>query len=46
MLANAAKGHNVPGSPPGRGAAALYRRQTLEECRVDGEVFDEDFFAY
>ncbi|MFQ6672458.1 MAG: glycosyltransferase family 2 protein [Candidatus Tectimicrobiota bacterium] len=27
-------------------AAALYRRQALEECRVDGEVFDEDFFAY
>jgi len=27
-------------------AAALYRRQTLEECRIDGEIFDEDFFAY
>ena len=27
-------------------AAALYRRQTLEECRVGGEIFDEDFFAY
>lgn len=27
-------------------AAALYRRQTLEACRIDGEIFDEDFFAY
>jgi GT2 family glycosyltransferase len=27
-------------------AAAIYRCQTLEECRVEGEIFDEDFFAY
>ena len=25
------------------GAAALYRRETLEDCAVEGEVFDEDF---
>ena len=25
------------------GAAALYRRETLEECALDGEVLDEDF---
>ncbi len=28
------------------GAAALYRRAMLEDCRVAGEIFDEDFFAY
>jgi GT2 family glycosyltransferase len=28
------------------GAAALYRRAMLEEARIDGEYFDEDFFAY
>ena len=28
------------------GAAALYRRSMLEDVRVAGEVFDEDFFAY
>jgi GT2 family glycosyltransferase len=28
------------------GAAALYRRTMLEDVRVCGEVFDEDFFAY
>lgn len=28
------------------GAAALYRRAMLEDVAVDGEVFDEDFFAY
>lgn len=27
----------------GDGAAVLYRRETLEMCAVDGEVFDEDF---
>ncbi len=27
-------------------AAALYRRAMLEDVAVDGEVFDEDFFAY
>jgi len=27
-------------------AAAMYRRETLEDCRVLGEIFDEDFFAY
>src|SRR5437763_15588547 len=25
------------------GAAALYRRETLEQCAVDGNVFDPDF---
>lgn len=28
------------------GAAALYRRAMLEDVRVEGEWFDEDFFAY
>jgi GT2 family glycosyltransferase len=28
------------------GAAALYRRSMLEDTRVLGEYFDEDFFAY
>ena len=28
------------------GAAALYRRQMLEALAIDGEYFDEDFFAY
>ncbi len=28
------------------GAAALYRRAMLEDLRVCGEIFDEDFFAY
>ena len=28
------------------GAAALYRRAMLEDVRVLGEYFDEDFFAY
>lgn len=28
------------------GAAALYRRSMLEDLSPDGEVFDEDFFAY
>lgn len=28
------------------GAAALYRRAMLEDVAVDGEYFDEDFFAY
>ena len=28
------------------GAAALYRREMLDDLTVDGEVFDEDFFAY
>ena len=28
------------------GAAALYRRQMLEDVSLNGEVFDEDFFAY
>ena len=28
------------------GAAALYRREALEQVAPDGEVFDEDFFAY
>jgi GT2 family glycosyltransferase len=28
------------------GALAMYRFSTLEASRVDGEIFDEDFFAY
>jgi GT2 family glycosyltransferase len=28
------------------GAAALYRRTMLDDVAVEGEVFDEDFFAY
>jgi len=28
------------------GAAAMYRRAALESCAVNGEYFDEDFFAY
>ncbi len=28
------------------GAAAMYRRAALEACRIDGNYFDEDFFAY
>lgn len=28
------------------GAAALYRRAMLEDVAVEGEYFDEDFFAY
>jgi GT2 family glycosyltransferase len=28
------------------GAAALYRRSFLEDVKIDGEIFDEDFFAY
>jgi len=28
------------------GAAALYRRAALEQIAPDGEVFDEDFFAF
>jgi GT2 family glycosyltransferase len=28
------------------GAAALYRQRTLEEVALDGQVFDEDFFAF
>ena len=27
-------------------AAALYRREALDDVAVDGEYFDEDFFAY
>lgn len=28
------------------GAAGFYRRQMLTDVAIDGEVFDEDFFAY
>ncbi len=28
------------------GAAALYRRAMLDDVAIDGEVFDEEFFAY
>ncbi len=27
-------------------AAAMYRMRTLLDCRIMGEIFDEDFFAY
>lgn len=30
----------------GTGAAVMYRRQTLEDAAVNGQIFDEDFFAY
>ena len=28
------------------GAAAMYRRQMIEDVSVDGEFYDDDFFAY
>jgi GT2 family glycosyltransferase len=28
------------------GAAAMYRRQALDDTAIDGQYFDEDFFAY
>ncbi len=28
------------------GAAVLFRREALEAAKVDGEIFDEDFFAF
>ncbi len=28
------------------GAAALYRRKALDDVAIDGQYFDEDFFAY
>jgi GT2 family glycosyltransferase len=28
------------------GAAAMYRRKALDDVAIDGEYFDEDFFAY
>lgn len=28
------------------GAAALYRRKMIDDISIDGEFFDEDFFAY
>ena len=28
------------------GAAALYRRQLIEDATIDGEFFDQDFFLY
>jgi GT2 family glycosyltransferase len=38
---------NEPGEIFGpSGAAALYRRSALEEVAVNGQYFDEDFFAY
>lgn len=48
---NALVGHNAPAdryanpAPAfgGDGAAVLYRRQTLEDCAVHGEILDEDF---
>jgi len=51
---NRLHGHGEPGarySTPGLafgadGAAALYRREMLEDCALDGEVFDEDMGKY
>jgi GT2 family glycosyltransferase len=51
---NTLHGHGEPAarySAPGEafgadGAAALYRRELLEGCAVDGEVFDEDMAKY
>jgi GT2 family glycosyltransferase len=48
---NGLVGHNAPAdwyaSPApafgGDGAAVLYRRATLEDCAVEGEILDEDF---
>ncbi len=38
---------NQPGEIFGpSGAAALYRRTALEEVAINGQYFDEDFFAY
>jgi GT2 family glycosyltransferase len=38
---------NEPGEIFGpSGAAALYRRTALEEAAINGQYFDEDFFAY
>src|SRR5204863_6092868 len=28
------------------GAAAMYRRKALDDAAIDGQYFDEDFFAY
>jgi GT2 family glycosyltransferase len=39
--------HDQPGEVFGAsGAAAVYRRAMLEDTRVLGEYFDDDFFAY
>jgi GT2 family glycosyltransferase len=39
--------HSTPGEAFGAdGAAALYRRETLEDCALGAEVFDEDFAKY
>ena len=51
---NTLVGHGRPGgefAAPGEafgadGAAALYRRRTLEDCAAGGEVFDEDMGSY
>lgn len=38
---------NEPGRVFGTcGAAALYSREMLEDIAIDGEIFDEDFFAF
>jgi len=50
---NGLVGHGQPGSAFGKvaeafgadGAAALYRRRTLEDAALDGQVFDEDLVA-
>jgi len=39
--------YDVPGEVFGvSGAAGCYRRAMLDDVAIDGEVFDEDFFAY
>jgi GT2 family glycosyltransferase len=39
--------YDTPGEVFGvTGAAGFYRRAMLEDVRVEGEYFDEDFFAY
>jgi GT2 family glycosyltransferase len=51
---NGLVGHGRPAlaySEPGEafgadGAVALYRRETLEDCAVDGEVFDEELVTW
>jgi GT2 family glycosyltransferase len=48
---NGLVGHNAPATDYGTraevfgadGAAVLYRRETLEDCAIGGEVLDEDF---
>src|SRR5258706_426452 len=46
ILDNASQ-YDKPGEIFGpSGAAALYRRKALDDTAIDGQYFDEDFFAY